>query len=281
MRNSEVYPNPTVKQVIFQIRFPNLFYLESRIGEYQVRIMRDFPESRLIFQRSLVVASGLPFAIHSAYGEGPQGVQGVQASVAAPQAGPQGPQDAQDDAVVKTWRFVSSAGVELNVHTDSLSLTSRLHKTYANPTHEPRFRDAIKAAVDPFLEVTSVPVITRIGLRYIDDCPVFERKDAVYKESYNTTFPLRRFRLSEASEMAFRVRTRRGKHMLLFSESFSDQEGALKLVLDFDAYTHDARPGNYLEAADELYDIISKEYQVSIKERVREFMRQSKGTDDD
>ena len=29
----EVFPSPTVKQVIFQVRFPNLFYLESRMGE--------------------------------------------------------------------------------------------------------------------------------------------------------------------------------------------------------------------------------------------------------
>jgi len=45
MQINEVFPNPTVKQVIFQIRFPNLFYLESKIGEYQLKIMQRFPES--------------------------------------------------------------------------------------------------------------------------------------------------------------------------------------------------------------------------------------------
>ena len=27
----EVFPNPTVKEVVFEIRFPSLFYMESRI----------------------------------------------------------------------------------------------------------------------------------------------------------------------------------------------------------------------------------------------------------
>jgi hypothetical protein len=47
MAIEEVFPNPTVKQVAFEIRFPNLFYLESKIGELQVKIMelltRFFP----------------------------------------------------------------------------------------------------------------------------------------------------------------------------------------------------------------------------------------------
>ena len=34
----EIYPNPTVKRVIFQARFPNLFYLESKIGDLQLLV---------------------------------------------------------------------------------------------------------------------------------------------------------------------------------------------------------------------------------------------------
>lgn len=47
----EVFPNPTVKQVVFQITFPHLFYMEQKIGELQVKIMRMFPKSSLLYRR--------------------------------------------------------------------------------------------------------------------------------------------------------------------------------------------------------------------------------------
>ena len=36
MAINEVFPNPTVKKVIFQIRFPNLFFIESKIIAWSV-----------------------------------------------------------------------------------------------------------------------------------------------------------------------------------------------------------------------------------------------------
>ena len=62
MAIDEVFQNPTVKQVIFQIRFPNLFYMESRIGDYQLKIMNDFPESSLLHRRGVLIASLAPDA---------------------------------------------------------------------------------------------------------------------------------------------------------------------------------------------------------------------------
>ncbi len=53
---NEVFPNPTGKQVIFQIRFPNLFYIENKIGDFQVEVMERFPESSLTFRHQLVLA---------------------------------------------------------------------------------------------------------------------------------------------------------------------------------------------------------------------------------
>ena len=59
MAIDEVFPNPTVKQVVFQVRFPNLFSMETLVGEYQRRIMDQFPESKLMFSRHLVMAHGV------------------------------------------------------------------------------------------------------------------------------------------------------------------------------------------------------------------------------
>lgn len=54
MTSTEVYPNPTVKRVIFQIRYPNLFYIEQVIGDYQRLIINQFPESELIIQQNIL-----------------------------------------------------------------------------------------------------------------------------------------------------------------------------------------------------------------------------------
>jgi hypothetical protein len=53
---NEVFPNPTVKQVIFQIRYPNLFYIENKIGDFQLKVMREFPESALIMKQRVIFA---------------------------------------------------------------------------------------------------------------------------------------------------------------------------------------------------------------------------------
>jgi hypothetical protein len=62
MTINEVFPNPTVKQVVFQIHFPNLFYIESKIGELQMRIMEKFPESAILFRQQVIFADMGPNA---------------------------------------------------------------------------------------------------------------------------------------------------------------------------------------------------------------------------
>ena len=53
---NEIFPHPTVKRVVFQIRFPNLFYIENKIGDFQMKIMKEFPQSALIFRKQVVFA---------------------------------------------------------------------------------------------------------------------------------------------------------------------------------------------------------------------------------
>jgi len=98
MAITEVFKNPTVKQVIFQIRYPNLFFLESKIGELQMEIIDKFPESALMFRRHVLLADVGPSAKL---------------------------EELQDKAVQeqgrKVWQFNSPLGYQLNVLTDSLA----------------------------------------------------------------------------------------------------------------------------------------------------------------
>jgi len=93
MAINEIFKNPTVKTVIFQIRFPNLFFIEKIIGDFQVRIMDVFRESSLILKKGLVISVGSTAQIE-------------------PESDSEGGQ--------RIWQFKSDKGFQLNVQTNSL-----------------------------------------------------------------------------------------------------------------------------------------------------------------
>lgn len=250
MAINEVFPNPTVKQVIFQVRFPNLFYLESRMGEFQVKVMKDFPKSSLALSRQILIAHGVKLPDLAKLQE-----EGHTADIG------------------KIWNFESETGVELHVKSDSLDLSSTLHKTYSNPSEPHRFRDSIKKAVDALLEVTSIPILSRVGLRYIDDCPVPAVDNAVYRQHYNSTLALDRFSLPDAEEITHVARARRGKHFVRFVEQFRNPEGKPQLTLDFDAYSLNVESASCLAVTDELHALVIAEYEQSLRPPVFDFMR--------
>ncbi len=250
MAITDVFPNPTVKKVVFQIRFPALFAMESLVGDLQVRIMDHFPDSRLLQRTQIVVAD-----------IGPEGIQ------------EQIPEEHRP-GIKKIWRFQSESGTVLNILADSLDLTSEVHKSYNNPDAPERFRDAIQLAVDNFLAVTHIPKLTRVGLRYIDACPVPEDGGAAFSEWYSTTLPLDRFSFDEAVELQFIARVRRGSHFLTFREFLKKEAEAHTLTLDFDGYAENVKAADYLTVTDRLHEIVAAEYEASIKGPVYEYMRQ-------
>ncbi|MCI0532380.1 MAG: TIGR04255 family protein [candidate division Zixibacteria bacterium] len=252
MPSNEVYPNPTVTNVIFQIRFPNLFSIENKIGDYQITVMEKFPKSALLFRRQVVFAD-----------VGPQ----VKFEEFPNEMTQQGP---------KIWQFVSPDKVTLNVLSDSLDINSAFHKTYNNPGHENRFRDTIQFAVDNFLKITKIPVLNRIGLRYIDDCPIPAKDNKSFGDYYNTTFDIERFNFANASEMEFKTVVKRDEYFLRYAESFAEIDGKRKYILDFDAFANDINASDYLKTTDKLHDIIIDEYQKTIKDPVRDYMRKPK-----
>lgn len=254
MTISEIFPNPTVKQVIFQIRFPNLFYVENKIGDYQLKIMTQFPESELKTRRNVLMASF------------PSGVELKDLKL-----------EPESFEVQKIWSFTSQTGVSLSVQSASLDISSTSHKTYRNQAANERFRDLIEFSVGAFLEVTAIPIISRVGLRYIDECPLPAKDNTTYQSYYNSTFPLQRYDVSGAEMMDFRTRIRRGEHFLQFREYLEQNKGeAPKLILDFDGFASNVKPDDYLSVTDALYEMISSEWQGIIKEPVYRYMRGEK-----
>ena len=78
--------------MIFQITFPDLFYLENKIGNIQEKIMKDFPKSNLIYRRNL-------FSVN------------LGAEIA--QKGDFRPKP-EDIPAEKIWQFESNSGTKLN-----------------------------------------------------------------------------------------------------------------------------------------------------------------------
>ena len=246
---NEIFPNPTVKKVIFQIQFSPLFSIESKIGDFQLTIMEKFPESSLAVRQQIFWADVGPEAkikeLENQFGQ---------------------------DYGRKIWQFKSKNNMQLNVTYNSIDITSGSHKTYNSGEGE-KFRDLIKYAVDAFYEIFKIPMITRIGLRYIDHCPLPSPLDnESFYEYYNTGLPLQRFNLTDASEMVTRAVVKKGTSQLGYVEVLDLQNKIL--VIDFDASTQNIRFTDYLETTDHLYEIIHDEYSnKTIKEPLKEIMQ--------
>lgn len=257
MPGQEIFPNPTVKKVIFQIKYPNLFSIEKYIGDFQLQIMEKFPISSLGLRRQIVFAD-----------------VGPNIKVEPPE------DDEQSNMVQKIWQFRSGNGVVLNITSNSLDLSSDSHKTYNYGEDKDNwFRDTIQFVLERFLGIVRIPKLTRIGLRYIDECPVASAENEIFAAWYNTAFPLGRFNLQDVPEMVFKTRVRKGEFFLVYGEQFGQTTEKPVLVLDFDGYAENIESSEYLSVTDKLHDIIDDEYNLTIKEPVRAYMRRGEDSD--
>ncbi|MBM2813959.1 MAG: hypothetical protein HW421_721 [Ignavibacteria bacterium] len=258
---NQIYPNPTVKQVIFQIRFPNLFSMENNIGDIQYKIMEEFPQSALIFKRQLLFLD-----------TGEEGLfKGVQDEFEHKRDN----KNAEQLGGKKIWQFKSNKNFQLNITADSLDITSQHHKTYQKDGAD-KFRDIIEFVLTKFFEVIKIPIINRVGLRYIDECPIPKKNNTTFKSYYNSVFPIDRFNLADAKEMVYRTVIKKGKNFLIYIESLSQIENQYKLILDFDGFAENIKSKDVLTTTDILHTIIEDEFVNTIREPVIKFMKQKK-----
>lgn len=252
----EIFPNPTVKQVIFQIRYPNLFFIEAKVGDYQIRIMKEFPKSSLAFRRQIVIMDIGPKTKFEDI-----------------------PEPSKDDFGKKIWQFDSDKKYVLSVLNDSLDITSEYHKTY-NLDGSNKFREIIEFAVNNFLQVVQIPLISRVGLRYIDECPLPKKDNETFAAYYNSAFPINRFSVTDANEMFFRTTVKRGDYNLTYMETLQKVKDEYKLILDFDGFANNVPSEKYLEVTDKLHELISQEYENTIRKPVYDFMKQKVNAND-
>jgi uncharacterized protein (TIGR04255 family) len=254
--SEEVFRYPTVKEVAFEIKFPHLFSIENRIGDFQEKIILQFPDSAQVLHRQVMFAD--------------TGLEGKIETVPIPEG-------FQPDTVRKSWVFKSKGKIEVKIQTNAVSIISQEHKTYNNPSSEEKFRDVIDFVLSNFFKVINVPIIKRIGLRYIDHCPLPSKENETLKKLYNSTFPIDKFSIKDAQSFYFNINTNRKNHKLIYQEGLiKNDKGDEVLLLDFDGFETDIASTDFLKVADELHEIIKGEYFSIIKEPVKQYMRTGK-----
>lgn len=249
----EIFQNPIVKKVIFEIRFPNLFYLESKIGDFQQRIIKEFPESNLLFRKQFSFADVGP-AVK---------IEDLLDKI----------NRENNETAPKIWQFFSSdKKVILELTNNSLSASSDFHKTY-NQGKENTFRGVIEFVVNNFLELTAIPTIKRIGLRYINICPFPAKKEKDFSNYYNSIFPFKKFKIENTENFNFAAVIKKDKYYLRYIESLQEIQGKNEYTLDLDCYVEEVSSGDYLKNTDDLHEIINNCFDDTIKEPVKVIMR--------
>lgn len=249
----EVFNSPTVKQVIFQIVFPNYFGMENKVGDFQLRIMDRFPKSTLLYKQQFILTQSI-----------------VKPDKSSP------------SATIKIWQFSSELDdIILNLTTDALDISSTKHKTYNNNgvPQQDRFREIISFVVGRFLDIIPLTLINRMGLRYIDsNCPL---PNPLNKQSfldfYNTSINLNNLKIEDIGVVT-NLKSEIDFHALnnvkvKYQEQLIRNNDNWEYGLDFDGTVSGLNPAIYLQKLDEIHEQILLSYENVIRDPVYQIMR--------
>jgi uncharacterized protein (TIGR04255 family) len=256
MADNEVFPTPLVKQVVFEVRFPNLFFIEGRIGELQVQVMKDFPQSELVHRRNFMIVAG--------------NAEDSQVQELAKQQ--------SSSSTEKIWQFKAESGIRLEVSTRNLVLVSEKHISF-HGDKEKSFRSIVEKTVSEFLKLIQLPAVQRVGLRYVNECPLLDKTTKTFKDCYNSILPVDRFRLENLSRAEGIVVAKDGDMQIQHVEAlrFATPNGDV-LVLDLDASTENIVSNKVIATTDRLHEMIAVEFRNVIKEPIVEYMRKVKNS---
>jgi uncharacterized protein (TIGR04255 family) len=260
MAIKEVFLNPTVQQVIFAIQFPNFFSIESKIGEFQLKIMNKFPKSKLLFKQQFGI------------------LETINTKSLPPEI-----IEKSENPPSKIWQFsTESDDMVLNVTSSSLDISSKRHKTYNNEgvSKDEKFREIISFVVGEFLDAIPFPSFTRMGLRYVDKCPLPDILSVKsFSSYYNSSIDFKNIKVTDigsietiSSEIVF---LKENGTKLKYREVLGILEGGTErgYYLDFDGMAFSVDKSQYLSVLDSIHLSISECFENAIKKPVYEIMK--------
>ena len=241
------FAHPTVKQVIFQIRFPKLFFMQSKIGDLQLGLMQRFPKSESVVHRAVIMAQGTNESLQQLLKERP------------------------DDDEARIWKFEDAKGVVIEVKLDSLTILSTKHTSYANQPDP--FRETLSFVTAVFFKQAPIPVVARVGLRYVDECPFPTLTNDTFSRYFDSCLPVGRFPIERGVELVCRAVCPRDGGMIRYAEAVVAKDNGHVLVVDMDAFAEHVASASVLDTADKLHQIVRREFEATIKEPVLHYMR--------
>ncbi len=247
MALNKVFPKPTVKRVIFQLQYPNLFFLESRIPDIQIDIIKEFPVSDMIINQPLVFVPANTKQINE---DDNKNIQPL---------------------IQKIWQFKSPKGYTLSITNDNFSISSTTHKTYNNSESQDKFRDIIESFVSVFEKHIKLPFVNRIGLRYTDECPLFDKKSETFNNSFNSAINTERTPIEETEEYYFKTVKNVQEYKIIYQEILKPNKSNI-ITFDFDGFATNIEYNNIMKTSDKLHDILSLEFENSIKKPIFDYM---------
>jgi len=236
----EIFTNPPLHEVAFEVRFPHLFYINQRIGEFQLDIMDDFPKSSQTFEHAFAIDERIAVK--------------------------------ENENPIPSWHFENESGkTKITIHSNKLNIISNEYKSYNHPL-EKNFRDIIEKTVALFIKYVPIKNFTRLGIRYIDYCPLEQLENEYFKNFYTPIFDIDRYTLEDILENKMLFRVRKNDYQLLFQSAIREIDNSYKYIMDFDGYAINVEASNFIKVTDNLKYLIKKEFLSNITENFKEYM---------
>ncbi len=246
----EIFPNAPLREVAYEVTFPTLFSIPQDIGAFQIRIMDDFPNSSLLTTTPLIIENGVTKL--------PVG---------------------DSEKTIRTWQFESETGkTKIAVQLNRLAISSQEYTSYDNPSRA-RFRDVIDKTITEFLKKVPIKKFTRIGLRYIDFCPLEEKTNQCFEKYYVPIFNIEKYKIDDIIESHLIISKKKEEHNITVQCGITKSKDATKskdeytYILDFDAYAENVDSANFLSVTDELRMLDRSEFHAIIKDDFVQHMR--------
>jgi len=136
-----------------------------------------------------------------------------------------------------------------------------------------KFRDAINRIVTEFIQIVPIKKFARIGLRYIDHCPLDEKTNQYFKNYYTPVFDIDKNKIEDILDTHIVIRKKIDSYGLLYQCKISKIGDSYKYILDFDSYAENVNSARFISVTDELRKIDRDEFFSSITEDFKQKMR--------
>jgi len=237
----EVFEQPLLSEVVLELRFPIRLKIPDYIKDFQEKVIKEFPNLKEEYLTRFTIFS----------------------------------EEASPMPTEKVWEF---SNPEINalcrVLKNRFSIISNEYKSWKAYNSKKGFRDVLEFTLEKFLETYSIKKFDRIGLRYINKIEMKEKSSDWLKKLFIPIFNLEKYPIEDLNENIVRLRVIKEDQIdIVIQSTFFTEDKKDYYILDFDAYLTEIEDINLMSKADQLHEVILKEFHSLITDDCRKMMR--------